>query len=270
VDKNKYQDRMQEIKKMNQAIKDAGYELEMEKLKEELRGLALQQEIKIFGVANFTPVRDFIHETYGDELIHLHHGVMLGVPYPISVINQLEAAPTHTYLHYYNVLNAKLDQAALSLALCLQEHGYEAFPIPGSQRVTDDKLAGIFSHRLGGNLAGLGWVGKSSNFIHPVYGPRLRLVTVLTDAPLPAGQPMENKCGSCTKCMESCPPHAITGKPFDAKDPLEERFIGSLCDQYLSKVRVAFGKRVCGKCLAACPWGKDPHLKTIEAIKVVD
>jgi epoxyqueuosine reductase QueG len=37
-------------------------------------------------------------------------------------------------------------------------------------------------------LAGLGWIGKSCSLISPHFGPRLRLVTVLTNAPLKAGQ----------------------------------------------------------------------------------
>lgn len=229
---------------------------EMEVLRKELEKLAREWGAHLFGVADLQPAKTYIENIFGAELLHLDRAVVMGVPFPAAVINQLEDGPTHTYLHYYKIVNARLDDLALRLANHLQEHGYEAFPVPASQRVTEDKLAGIFSHRLAANLAGLGWIGKNSGLINPRYGPRLRLVSVLTDAALPADKPVKNRCGKCTACMEACPAKAITGKEFHPEDPLEERFAAGACDKYLSKVRVAFGKRVCGRCLAACPWGK--------------
>lgn len=229
---------------------------EVQELRQELEGLARQWGASLFGIADLTPVKEYIEEIYGTDLVHLDRAVVMAIPYPVAVVNQLKDGPTHTYLYYYNVLNAKLDQLAFNVANFLQEQGYEAFPIPASQRVTEDKLAGIFSHRLAASLAGLGWIGKSSSLINARYGPRLRLVTVLTDALLPSDKPVENRCGTCTACVEACPPQAITGQPFKPEDPLEVRFKAHACDEYLAKVRVSFGKRVCGRCLAACPYGK--------------
>lgn len=229
---------------------------EGQELAQDLEQLARQWGASLFGIADLTPAKAYIEEVYGTDLLHLDRALVMAVPFPAAVVDQLQDGPTHTYLYYYNVLNAKLDQLALALANHLQDQGYEAFPIPASQRVTEDKLAGIFSHRLAANLAGLGWIGKSGALVNPRYGPRLRLVTVLTDAPLPGGKPMENRCGTCTACMEACPPQAIRGKLFDPEEPLEARLNVAACDEYLGKVRVSFGKRVCGRCLAACPWGK--------------
>lgn len=226
-------------------------------LKEQLRELALRWGANLFGVADLRPARDYIEDIYGDELLHLDKAVVMAVFYPVGVVNQLEEGPTHTYLHYYKVLNTRLDDLALIISNFLQAEGYEAFPVPASQRVTEDKLAGIFSHRLAGSLAGLGWIGKNCALINPKVGPRLRLVTVLTDAPLPPDKPIEAKCGTCTACVEACPAQALKGVAFRAEGPLEERFVAEECDRYLTKVRAAFGKRVCGRCLAACPWGKN-------------
>lgn len=228
------------------------------RLKDKLRELARGWGADLFGVADLSPATEYIEEIYGDELAHLPRAVVMAVFYPVAVVNQLREGPTHTYLHYYKVLNTRLDDMALRVANYLQDEGYEAFPIPASQRVTEDKLAGIFSHRLAASLAGLGWIGKNCALINPRVGPRLRLVTVLTDAPLPADQPVKDRCGRCTACMEACPAGAIKGVAFKAEDPLEARLTARDCDAYLAKVRVAFGKRVCGRCLAACPWGQKP------------
>ncbi|MEW6663308.1 MAG: epoxyqueuosine reductase [Bacillota bacterium] len=230
-----------------------------ERLKSQLAELAKRRGADLFGVADLIPVKPYIEETFGDELIHFPRAVVMALFYPVGIINQLAEGPTHTYLYYYKVLNTRLDDMALETAVFLEHQGYDAFPIPASQRVTEDKLAGIFSHRLAASLAGLGWIGRSCALINPQVGPRLRLVTVLTNAPLPPDQPMEVRCGSCQACVEACPAKAIQGALFKGEDPLEVRLNAGKCDEYLSKVRVAFGKRVCGRCLAVCPWGKKRH-----------
>ena len=89
-----------------------------------------------------------------------------------------------------------------------------AYPIPASQRNGRDRMQSIFSHRMAAHLAGLGWIGKNCCLITPIAGPRVRLVTVLTDAPLPPGSPMDSRCGDCTACVDACPPHAIKGRAF--------------------------------------------------------
>jgi hypothetical protein len=58
------------------------------------------------------------------------------------------------------------------------------------------------------------------------------------------------------RCIEDCPARAIRGKAFDPEADPQERLIPELCDQYQNQVRSRFGKRVCGMCLAVCPWGK--------------
>ncbi|MBW2340498.1 MAG: hypothetical protein JRF50_09160 [Deltaproteobacteria bacterium] len=62
-----------------------------------------------------------------------------------------------------------------------------------------------------GRLGGLGWQSKSLLLVNPDYGPRTRLATILTDAPLNPHGPIENRCGDCTKCKDACPPGAIKG-----------------------------------------------------------
>jgi epoxyqueuosine reductase QueG len=234
----------------------AGSYSQGEELKAQLASLAKRRGADLFGVADLAPVKPYIEATYGDALLHLSQAIVMALFYPRGVVNQLTEGPTHTYLYYYKVLNTRLDDMALEAAVLLEHLGYEAFPIPASQRVTKDKLAGIFSHRLAASLAGLGWIGRSCALINPQVGPRLRLVTVLTDAPLPPDQPMEVRCGTCQACVEICPAKAIQGALFKGEDPLEVRLHPGKCDEYLSKVRLSFGKRVCGLCLAVCPWGK--------------
>ncbi len=229
----------------------------LNELRKEIEDIAKKNGATLFGVANLLPYRDYIEEVYGSKLLHLPYAVSIGIPYPREVVNQLIDAPTHTYLYYYKILNTKLDDIALQVAIHLEQAGCRTFPVPASQRVTDDRLAGIFSHRMAAHLSGLGWIGKNSSLITLEYGPRLRLVTVLTDCELPWDQPFAaDLCGDCVRCVAACPSGAVVGNSFQAEDPLEKRFIGQFCDEHLSRVRNTFGKRICGKCLASCPYGK--------------
>ncbi len=228
----------------------------MNQSNDKIEALARSCGVPLVGVADLSRVQAYMHQEYGDAWNRYPRAVVFGLPYPREVVNQLAEGPTHTYLYYYNVLNTKLDELALRCALMLQDEGYEAFPIPASQRMGEQRLTGIFSHRLAAQLAGLGWIGKNSSLIHPLYGPRLRLVSILTNASLQTDKPIEQKCGDCRACVDACPSQAITGRAFHETDEIEKRFLGERCDEHLSRVRSAFGKRVCGKCLAACPYGK--------------
>jgi epoxyqueuosine reductase QueG len=82
--------------------------------------------------------------------------------------------------------------------------------------------------------------------------PGVRFATVLTDAPLPADDPLERRCGDCNACVEACPVHAFTGVEFDPGDPREVRFRADVCERYMLHREKTTGKRVCGQCVRAC------------------
>jgi len=54
--------------------------------------------------------------------------------------------------------------------------------------------------------------------ITPEFGPRVRLVTVITDLDIEgegtrkpaAEQSVEELCGRCTLCIDTCPVHALS------------------------------------------------------------
>lgn len=153
-------------------------------------------------------------------------------------------------------MNAGLDRAALIIAKKVQRAGFRAYPIPASQAVNERRLEGAVSHKLAANLAGHGWIGKSCLLITPRYGPRVRLATILTDAPLETGESMGNGCGECRECVDICPPKAFTGVPFDPSQPRDVRFRAHLCRDYTRRRAQQLGEGICGLCVYACPHGK--------------
>ncbi len=225
-------------------------------LNSEIKEILIGAGADHYGFADLSPYTDGLKEAYGPMWNNYPRAVSFGVNFPLQVVEELLKGPARTYLYYYDVLNDKINQIALALNTWLEGEGYLSFPIPASQRENEDKLSGIFSHRSAARLAGLGWIGKSSSLINPKVGPRLRLGTVLTNAPMVCDSPLENLCGKCNACRDICPPKAIKGVPWHSGQPLDERLNVYACDNYLQEMRHAFGKRICGLCIAVCPYGR--------------
>jgi len=106
------------------------------------------------------------------------------------------------------------------------------------------------------HLAGLGWIGKSCLLITPQYGPRVRLASILTDAPLESGELLPSECGGRRDCVEVCPPKAITGVPFRPSEPRDVRFRAQLCRDYSRRRAQLLGEGICGLCVYICPYGR--------------
>ena len=226
-------------------------------LEQELAQLAVNCGADLFGIADLSVYPEQIGREYGSELLAYGKAISVAVFFPRQIMAAVEQGPTHQYLTYYDALNTRINDICYRLANRLNRLHYLALPIPASQRLGDGRLQGLFSHRLAAHLAGLGFIGKNCALIHPEAGPWLRLGTVLTDAPLEApAEPMAGACGTCQKCVEICPAQAIRGKAFAMDQPLSERFDGEACDRFLTEMRISFGKRICGRCIATCPWGK--------------
>ena len=105
--------------------------------------------------------------------------------------------------------NYYLKYAAYSLARFLEKRGHMSTPMPSGP----GSAGAPFSNRHAAVAAGIGVFGWSSIVITPDYGPRIRLVSVLTRAeiepdPMYSGPTLcdPKKCGICLKV---CPTHAI-------------------------------------------------------------
>jgi len=173
--------------------------------------------------------------------------VVLAVRLPDAVVDAIVDRPTPAYFHVYRQANYLLDRVAFELTSEIERVGYRAFPVAASQYVATDPFRGQISHRLLGFWAGLGWIGRSTLLVHPGFGARLRLASVLTDAPLAAATPLGGSCKDCRRCIDACPAQAIgeTSREFDL-----EACYRKLCD--FAKIPFV-GQHVCGVCVKACP-----------------
>ena len=111
--------------------------------------------------------------------------------------------------------------------------------------------------------SGLGWIGKNANLINKQNGSFFFIAELIIDLDLEYDGPIQDYCGTCTKCIDACPTEAIV-EPFivdgskcisyltiELKDAIPNEFKNKM-DNW------AFG---CDVCQDVCPWNRfsTPH-----------
>ncbi len=179
------------------------------------------------------------------------------VPLPAGASGDPSRGIVATYAwgeDYHDLLLARLRQLASSLPAAVPAgdeamFGYRAYVDTGP--ILERELAA---------RAGLGFVGKNCNLIHPRLGSWLLLGELLltVDLPQPEQPPARGTCGRCSRCLEACPTGALVA-PYvlDARR----------CISYLSielkgpiprELRPLMGNRIfgCDICQEVCPWNR--------------
>jgi epoxyqueuosine reductase len=115
--------------------------------------------------------------------------------------------------------------------------------------------------------AGVGWIGKNTCVLNQQLGSWLLLGVIVTSLPVNeavALLPAQDRCGSCTRCIDACPTGALLG----SKDPTAAREMdASRCIAYLTiekkgavdeSLRAQMGRQVfgCDICQDVCPWNR--------------
>jgi epoxyqueuosine reductase len=231
-------------------------------LEVELHDMAMSMGADLYGIADLRPYKMAIVKQGGELVSGYPFAISVGVRLLDTIVdlipNRSERAVRVSYRsHAYDVVNSLLDQLSSLLAGRLQKEGHRSMPVPASERIDDERVCAMFSHKMAAHLAGLGWIGKSCLLVTPQYGPRVRWTTVLTDYPFSKfGTPMDPRCGSCDECVKACPMNAFTGRTFDQDEPREVRFDARKCDQYFKEMEKQMPTPVCGMCVYICPHGR--------------
>lgn len=148
----------------------------------------------------------------------------------------------YAWVDHYGELRAGLR----AIATRLIEGGWRARVLADDNALVDRAAA----HR-----AGLGWWGKNANLLLPGQGSWFVLGAVLTDAPLPAtAEPVQDRCGSCTRCVAACPTGAIVAPGVvDARRCLS--WLLQATGPFPRQHRRALGDRIygCDDCQEVCP-----------------
>ncbi len=215
-------------------------------LLERVRATARRMGMHDLGVADVSPLLPEIYGVQPAAVAGLNRGVAMVTRLSDPVLDDLIDHPTQLYFYHYRRVNILLDQAAHHVAALLMEENHRALPVPSSQVLDWSSMRGMISHREVAARAGLGHRGRNNLLVHPRFGSRIRLVTVLTDAPLPVSEPFAGDCGDCFACVGVCPGGHIHDDP--------ETFDRAGCMQTIRamKNKHGIGQDICGVCVKAC------------------
>lgn len=156
-----------------------------------------------------------------------------------------EQAPAPT--DYHHVIRERLERMRVGLQAQLGDFQARCFVDTGP-----------LVERVYAKYAGLGWQAKNTCLIHESLGSWLFLGVILTSLELPPdqwAQPMPDRCGSCTRCIDACPTDALEPYRMDASRciaylTIEKR--GPIPEEFATQAgRNVFG---CDICQEVCPW----------------
>ena len=156
-----------------------------------------------------------------------------------------EMSPTD----YHSVIRERLERLCVELKQRLGKFESRCFVDTGP-----------LAERIYAKYAGLGWQAKNTCLIHERLGSWFFLGVILTSLELPHAdqlQPMPDRCGSCTRCIDACPTEALEPYRMDASRciaylTIEKR--GPIAEDLAAKIgRNVFG---CDICQEVCPWNR--------------
>jgi epoxyqueuosine reductase QueG len=230
-------------------------------LNNSIRNMLKPYYIDFLGFANLNAYQTELVKFGGNIVKGYNSGISIGLAIPDSIVDFLpERADVNVSceyrIHGYEVLNNRLDLIASVVSSYLNQKGHRTLPIVVADRTDEENATPSVSHKMIAHIAGLGWIGKNCLLVTPRHGPRLRLISVLTDAPLEAvDNPMDQHCGECMECAKICPVKAIKGKNFQMGESREKRFDFIKCHDYFEHMKANQKYAVCGMCLYVCPMG---------------
>ncbi|WP_066316469.1 tRNA epoxyqueuosine(34) reductase QueG [Bacillus sp. FJAT-29814] len=116
---------------------------------------------------------------------------------------------------------------------------------------------GELSDRAVAERAGIGWSGKNCAIITPEFGSYVYIGELITSIPFAPDTPVEDQCGSCTKCLDACPTGALVqGGQINAQRCIS--FLTQTKELIPDEFREKIGNRIygCDSCQTACPHNK--------------
>ncbi len=119
--------------------------------------------------------------------------------------------------------------------------------------------------------SGLGWFGKNTMLLHKAMGSWFFLAEILVSLDLEGDGPPSAHCGSCTRCLDDCPTHALAAG-YVLKSPL---CISYLTIEQRGPIPHALRPKLdnwifgCDVCQDVCPWNTkfgQPRHDLVEAL----
>lgn len=220
-------------------------------LADELKSFLFSSGASLVGFANLLEISPDIRD-------YLPFGISIGVALDTSVVSGISEGPTREYHEDYLRVNRILEGISKSTIYHLGDKGYTAKVLPVTIGEDIKTLSTRLPHKTIATRAGIGWIGKCALLVTEEYGSAIRLVSVLTNAPITTDRPINtSRCGDCTVCVDICPAQSLTGKNWEMgvpRDSLVDVFKCRSKARDLTMKSFGISVSICGRCIVACPW----------------
>lgn len=190
--------------------------------------------------------------------------IVIGLQMPLPIV---ETTPSVQHTELYRTCNRILDNLAFDLTRWLNRRGVAStfFSRDGyaSIKLLIERPVAAFAHIFAAQYAGLGTVGVNHTILTRQFGPRVRFVSVFTEAELPPDPMLEkNLCIRCGVCVECCPVNAfaITKELLAADQEVVVADYDKRACGERHKLLADKGCYPCGICVKVCPVGEDRKL----------
>lgn len=183
--------------------------------------------------------------------------IVIGLQMPLPIV---ETTPSAQHMELYRTCNRVLDNMAFDLVRWLNRRGHASIFFSRDGYANIDVLirkpSAAFAHIFAAQYAGLGNVGVNHAILTREFGPRVRFVSVFTDAKLPADRMLKKTlCIRCRACVECCPVGAFVYREGELVAEYDKR----ACAERARLLRDR-GRYPCGICIKVCPVGEDRKL----------
>lgn len=203
-----------------------------------------------------------LHEVPKDNRWGYNYGISIAVAYKPETLIRIPDIPNDVYYNEYKLLDQKLECIALDTEKFITTKGFNAKAITRKNRCLDKETkTSLLPYKTVATRAGIGWIGKCALLITKEFGAGVRFISVLTNAPLDDGVPIDTSiCGDCVKCVYKCPGNAPVGTNWSLGMDRKEIFNAFKCRDYITErgIKYGYGRTTvtCGLCILACPWTK--------------
>lgn len=222
-------------------------------LTKEVKERALREDIDLVGIS---PVDRFSEAPEGRRPTDILPTATSVIVSAVHVLDSVYDLPytRYEYTNLFFVINGMLNKMAFKVCLFLESQGYRAIPVPAAYPRVNKEICGIFSHRHAAVRAGLGEFALNNMLTTPQFGSRVRLISIITEAPLNPDEPCKNEF--CLKkrpdcqlaCVRNCPVQAIS------EDGIIDK---AKCLHYQEQIMPWSAAELrCGVCVASCPIGE--------------
>lgn len=179
---------------------------------------------------------------------------------PSQTLSQVPRIAQYAYLEDYHTV---IKRMLFALIAAIREHEPDFVAKPCVDTVP-------ISDKLWAWRAGLGWIGRNTMLVHPVLGTYCYIGALVTPYTVDEyDNPLPNRCGTCRRCLDACPNHALRYDVergtvrLDANCCASYHTIENRDSQLPANLKLsgyAFG---CDVCQLACPCNSDAPVRQL-------